>query len=291
MGFDKTVDTRIFGVTIQVTDLGMTMGDSSGGTFTRRDNPLRGTLLWDRCMYVLHDVAVGGGAIGGSYNVTIQTSAVSSGVNLPVAEALGIGPNSATTIVMDNVHQSPASPLPTRVFIDQTAGGSTQGITLNCHVIAKQYRGTLGTPGSGTSERILKGFMIRGLSNTVDFSGDEGISADTTFTLGTSGSALGMHRMRLWDTALFWAIAGQTIAGTHDVDIIATVGGVTVSIASTGVAGALNVAGEVRALANNFFGQSPNPSAIIWTETTAGGVSDPRVVMIAKSGRGSLAKR
>ncbi len=44
--------------------------------------------------------------------------------------------------------------------------------------------------------------------------------------------------------------------------------------------------------ANQFYGQCPNPSAMIWTEETGGdGVSDMRIVAIAKSGRGSMAKR
>lgn len=291
MGFDKTVETRIFGLTVQVTDMRLTTGDSSGGTFTSIANPMRGTLLWDRCMYVLQDVAVSGGALGGSYTVTIETDAIVGYTALPIARVSSVGPNSATTLVMDSLHQSPASPLPTHIFIDQTAGGSTQGITLNCHVIAKQYRGFLGSPASNTSERVIQGNMIQGNSSTIDFSGDEGVSADTTFTIGTSGSALGMHRMRLWDHALYWAVSGNTEAGTHDVDIIGTVGGVTVSIASTGTGGALDLADEKVALANNFFGQSPNPTAIIWTEVGAGGVSDFRVVVLAKTGRGSMAKR
>ncbi len=291
MGFDKTKAMKLWEVTTQNSDTRMTTGDSASNTFTRRDNPLRGTLLWDRCMYVLHGVSVGvvGVSSGGSYTITIETDAVAGYTGLPIARASGIGPNSPRTIILDNLHQSPGSPLPTHINIDQTA--SATGIEFSCHAIAKQYRGVLGTAGSKTSERILQGTMIAGRSNTVDFSGDEGVSVDVTFAIGTSGSNLGMHRMRLWDHAFFWGVAGNSVAGTHDVDIIADVGGTTTSIASTGVGGSISAAGEKVALASNFFGQSPNPSAIIWTETTAGGVSDFRVVMMAKSGRGSLAKR
>ena len=289
MGFERTVDQRIWGVTVQNSDLRFVTGDSSGGTSTGRINPLGASLFWDSAMYVLQNVAVAGGATGGTYTITIETDAVVGHTGLPIASVSGVGPNSATTLIMDNLHQSPSSPLPTHMFIDQTATGG--GITLTCDVIARQYRGTLGTPGANTSERVLQGDMIRTVATSVDFSGDEGISDDTTFTFGTSGSSLGMQRMRFWDHALYWAVAGNSIAGTHDVDVTAVVGGVTVSIASTGVGGALNVAGEKLALANNFFGQSPNPTAIIWTETTAGGVSDARVVMLAKSGRGGLATK
>jgi hypothetical protein len=283
-------DAPIWGVTTQNSDLRVTAGYSSGGTFTALNNPLRGTLFWDRCMFVLQNVAVAGGATGGSYTVTIETDAVAGYTGLPIARAADIGPNSATTIVMDNLHQSPSSPLPTHMFIDQTATGG--GITLNCQAVAKQYRGTLGTQGGRTAERVLEGDMIRGNSSGFEVGDDAGISVDVTFDLtGNSGSQLGMHRMRLWDNAMYWAVAGVSIAGTHDIDVVTSVGGATVSIATTGTGGALNVAGEKLALASNFYGQSPNPTAIIWTEVTAGGVSDARVVGIAKGGRGSMGKR
>ncbi len=284
MGWEKVVDAPIWGVTTQNSDVRLTAGYSTGGTFTALKNPMRGTLLWDRCMYVLQNVAVAGGATGGSYTVTIQTDAVVGYTALPIAE-VALGPNSPTTAVMDSLHQSAASPLPTHINIDQTAAGG--GITLNVQVMAKQYRGTLGTPGANTSERIIQGNMLEPSMSDV---GGAGISADATFAIGSSASARGMHRMRQWDNALFW-VNGNTLAGTHDADIVATVGGATVSIASSGTGGALNVSGEKLALANSFYGQCPNPSAIIWTEVTAGGCSDPAVIVLAKSGRGSLAKR
>lgn len=289
MNFGKVVDARIFGVTTQNSDIRMVSGDSSGGTFTGRVNPLKGSLMWDRGMFVLHNVAVAGGATGGSYTITIQTDAIVGYTGMPIARASGVGPNSATTIVMDNLHQSPSTPLPTHIFIDQTATGG--GITLTCDVIAKQYRGVLGSPAVNTAERVIAGNMLRGTSTGSVFADDRGMTEDATFTLGTSGSNLGMHRMRLWDNVMYWAVAGNSIAGTHDVDIVTEVRGVSMSIATTGTGGALNVAGEKLAIANNLYGQSPNPSQIIWTEVTAGGVSDARVVVLAKSGRGSMAKR
>lgn len=288
MAFEKVVSARIWGVTAQNSDLRMTVGDSSGGTFTRRTHPLKGTLLWDRCMYVLQNVSVAGGATGGSYTVTIETDALTGYTGLPIARVT-LGPNSPTTVVMDNLHQSPASPLPTHLNIDQTAAGA---MTLTCDVVAKQYRGTLGTPGANTSERILQGNMLEPSMSNV---GGAGIAADVTFaTDGTSFSGRGMRRMQLWDTALFWGVIGGTNAGTHDIDIVSTIGGATVSIATTGTGGALDIAGDSAshrvAIANSFYGQCPRPSAIIWTQTTAG-VSGPAVVMLAKGGRGSLAKR
>ena len=161
MSFEKVTATRIWGVTNQNSDARLTVGDSSGGTFTRQTNPLRGTLLWDRCMYVLQGVSVAGGATGGSYTVTIQTDAVVGYTGLPIASAT-IGPLTASRVVMDNLHNSPSSPLPTHIFIDQTATGG--GIWFQCHALAKQYRGTLGTPGAQTAERILQGNMLRGVS-------------------------------------------------------------------------------------------------------------------------------
>lgn len=290
MGFDKTVTARIWGVTNQNSDTRITAGDSSGGTFTRQVNPLRGTDLWDDCMYVLQGVSVAGGATGGSYTVTIESDAAVVGyTGLPIARAT-IGPLTARRVVMDNLHNSKASPIPTHIFIDQTAAGG--GIWLQCHALAKQYRGTLGTPGAGTAERILRGTMLRGASHSGGyFTDSRGMTEDATFTLGTSGSDLGLRRMRLWDTVLYWAQAGNSVAGTHDVDIIATVGGATISIATTGTGGALDAANERLAIASNFYGLSPNPSAIIWTEVNAGGISDARVIMMAKSGRGSMAKQ
>lgn len=292
MSFEKVVDQRIWGVTTQVKDTRITTGDSTGGTFTGRVNPLKGSLMWDRGMFVLQNVAVAGGATGGSYTVTIETDAVVGYTGLPIAQASGLGPNSATTVVMDNLHQAPAIPLPTHMYIYQVAAGG--GITLTCDVLAKQYRGTLGTPGASTAERVLQGTMLLG-GAAGPFTDSRGMTEDDTFTLGTSGDARGMHRMRLWDNALFWAVQGVSADGTHDVDIIASVGGATASIASTGTGGALDVAGDSYsyrvALSSNYYGQCPNPTEIIWTETTAGGVSDARIVMIAKGGRGSMAKR
>ena len=293
MGFEKAVAARLFGVTSQgaasAEDLRFTVGDSSGGTFTRRSHPLRGTLFWDRCMYVLQNVAVAEGATGGSYTVTIETDAISGNTGLPIARVT-LGPNSPTTAIMDSLHQSAASPLPTHMFIDQTAAGGA--LTLTCDVIAKQYRGVYGG-GANTAERILQGTLLRGTSSRGIFADDKGFEADETFTFGTSGiNSLGMHRLRLWDQAMFWVTAGAAVDGTVDVDIVATVGGNTVSIASTGVGGALTTAGQKLALANNFYGQCPNPTQIIWTEVTGtNGVSDPAIVVLAKGGRGSMAKR
>jgi len=287
MGFDKVKETRIFGVTTQNSDVRLSIGDSSAGTFTRFTNPLRGTILWDHCMYVLTGVAVAGGATGGSYTVTLQTDALSGYTGLPIASAT-LGPNSLARIVMDNLHNSSSSPLPTHLFIDQTATGG--GISLQCHALAEQYRGAFGTAISRTSERVIQGNLIRGTSTGGQFASDRGFVADATVTLGTSGTNLGMARLRLWDTVHYWVVAGNSLSGTHDVNIVGRVGGNTTIIATTGAAGALTAAGQKLAIASNFYGQSPNPTQIIWDTVGAGGVSDARVVVLAKSGRGSLAK-
>lgn len=286
MAFDKTYNVRIWGVTNQNADVRMTAGDSSGGTFTRQANPLRGTLCWDSCMFVLQGVSVAGGATGGSYTVTIETDAISGYTGLPIARAT-IGPLTARRVVMDNLHNSSGSPLPTHINIDQTATGG--GIWLQAWAIAKQYRGTLGTPAGSNAERVITGTMLRG-TNAGGFADSRGMTEDATFTLGTTGTALGMHRLRLWDRVFYWAQAGNSVAGTHDVDIVSTVGGATFSVASTGTGGLLDAANERVAIPSNFYGASPNPTAIIWTEVSAGGVSDARVIVMAKSGRGSMAK-
>ena len=292
MAFSKVVETRLWGVTTQNSDTRLTMGDSAAGTFTVRANPLRGTLVWDDCVYVLTGVAVAGGATGGSYTVTIETDAVVGYTGLPIARVVGIGPNSPAQIVLTNMHNSPGSPLPTHINIDQTATGG--GITLQCYAFAKQYRGTLGTPGIGSAERVIQGTLFRGASFTGGaFTDGRGMTEDATFVVGTSCSDLGMRRIRLWDRAFYWAQAGNSVAGTHNVDIIATIGGATFSVAgtTTGTAGVLDAANERLPLFSNLCGASPNPSHIIWTEVTAGGVSDARVIVLAKTGRGSMAKQ
>jgi hypothetical protein len=289
MSFDKTVSTRIWGVTNQNADLRTTAGDSSAGTFTRIINPLKGSLMWDQAVFVLQGVSVAGGATGGSYTITIQTDAVVGYTALPIARVTGVGPLTKATVVMDNLHKSPASPLPTHIFIDQTATGG--GIWFQCHVIAKQYRGSFGTAGVNTAERILQGNLLRGASFPGgNFTDGKGMVADSTFTLGTSGTKLGMDRLRLWDNALYWFVAGNSLSGTHDCNIIGKAGGVSFTIATSGTAGAMTAAGDKVAIASNLYGQSPNPTQIIWDVVSAGGVSDARIVVLAKSGRGGLAK-
>ena len=287
MAFDKVKEVRLWGVTNQNSDIRLTAGDSSAGTFTGQPNHLRGTLFWDDCLYVLQGVSVAGGATGGSYTITVQTDAVMGYTGLPIARAT-IGPLTPRTVVMSNLHNCKGSPLPTHLFIDQTATGG--GIWLQGFAMAKQYRGTLGTPGMRTSERIIQGNMIRGTSTGGAFASDRGVVADATFTLGTTGSTMGMHRMRDWDAANYWFVAGNSLSGTHDCTIVGRIGGTTFAIASSGVAGAMTAAGDKIAIASNVSGQSPNPTQIIWDVVSAGGVSDFRVVVIAKTGRGSMAK-
>ena len=103
--------------------------------------------------------------------------------------------------------------------------------------------------------------------------------------------SIGMGRMRLWDNAMFWAIAGSTLTGTWEVDIVGTVGGRTVTIATSGTTGNIAATGDKFALANAAYGQCVNPTRIIVTEVSAGTINALEVIGIAKSGRGSLAKR
>lgn len=287
MAFDKVKEVRLWGVTDQNSDVRLTIGDSSGGTFTGRPNPLRGTLVWDDCFYVLHGVSAEGGATGGSYTVTIQTDAVVGNTGLPIAEAI-IGPNTARTVVMRNLHNSPGSPLPTHIFIDQTATGG--GLDFQCFAIAKQYRGV----GTGNSERVIQGNLVRGASFTGGaFVSGKGFVADETVTLGTSSTTLGLNRMREWDRAFYWVRAGNSVSGTHNVYLVATVGGTTFTFAGTTTTvatGVLDAANERLAIASLIGGISPNPTHIIWDVVSAGGVSDARVIVLAKTGRGSMAK-
>lgn len=293
MAFSKVVEGRLFGITTQFTDTRMPVGDSASGTHTKIVNPFRGTLLWDDMFYVLHGVSVGGGATGGSFTVTIQTDAVKGYTGLPIAIAV-LGPLSKTTVVMDNMHGSPGSPLPTHCFIDQgvASAGATQAVQFQCYAMAKQYRGTLGTPGMNTSERIIQGNLVRGDSSGKYFgtTDDTGVSVDATFTLGTSGSDMGMRRIRQWDRAFYWQVSHGAVAGTWDFDVFGYFAGATFSIATTGTTGNMATAGQKLPIRSNIGGQSPNPYQVCWTEVTAGGVSTCRTVVLAKTGRGSQAK-
>lgn len=285
LSFGKVLDVRIAGFTAINSTQRVKLGDYSGataGTATVGANPLRGTLYWDDCMYVITKASVAGGATGGSYTITIETDALSGALGytgLPIA-SVTIGPNSTATggIVIDNTHNSKGSPVPTHIQVTQ---GATGVCTFDVHAIAKQYRGVLGTAGNKTSERILSGSIMKSVPN---------LTTAMTYYIGTTDTDLGMGRMRLWDSAMFWAVAGSTITGTWDVDLIGKVGGVTTTLASTGTAGTLTTIGDKKVLANNFYGQCANPVQLIVTEVGAGGIAGLDVVGIAKSGRGSMAK-
>lgn len=289
LGFDKVKEHRMWGVTNQNSSTRLTIGDSTGGTFTAKSNPLRGTLVWDDCLYVLHGVSVAGGATGGSYTITVETDALSGYTGLPIARALLVGPLTKTTVVMENLHASPGSPLPTHVNINQVATGG--GIWFQMHAIAKQYRGTLSTPG-GTAERVIQGTMLRG-NSAGGFASDAGIAASATFTLGTTGSKVSLDKMRLWDRSFFWVQTGVSLSGTHDVNIVTkslSLAGKTFTIASTGSTGNVSVASTRTAIRSTVGGLGPSPTQILWQVVSAGGVSDARVIVLAKSGRGTLAK-
>lgn len=287
LNFGKVKEVRLWGVTAQFNDVRLPIGDSAGNAHTSRPNPLRGTLFWDRCTYVLSGVSVNGGATGGSFTVTIETDAIRGYTALPIAR-VRLGPNSTGRIVMDSLHRSAASPLPTHLNIDSTiTAGSTQALSFAVHAFAKQYRGVLGTAGSGSAERVLQGSMA-GDQRATSTGGD--FTADTTLFVGTTDTAIGMGRMRLWDNAMFWAIAGSTVTGSWEVDVVATTNGGTVTIATTGTTGNITTTGDKFALANAMYGQALNPSRIIVTEVGAGTINGLEVVGLAKSGRGSLAK-
>lgn len=287
MNFGKVKEMRLWGVTAQFSDVRMPIGDSAAGTHTSFANPLRGTLFWDRCMYVLSGVTVNGGATGGSFTVTIETDAIRGYTALPIAR-VRLGPNSTGRIVMDSLHRSAGSPMPTHLeILDTITAGATQALSFQVHALAKQYRGVLGTAGAATSERILQG-SLAGNQAATSTAGD--FTTDTTLVVGTTDTAIGMNRMRLWDHAMFWAIAGSTVTGTWEVDIVGTCAGGTFTIATSGTTGNISATGNKFALANATYGQAVNPTRIIVTEVSAGTINALEVVGIAKSGRGSLAK-
>lgn len=287
MNFGKVVEARLWGVTSQFSDVRMPIGDSVSDTHTSFRNPLRGTLFWDRCTYVLTGVTVNGGATGGSYTVTIETDALRGYTALPIAR-VRLGPNSTGRIVMDSLHRSAGSPLPTHLNIEDTiTAGATQALSFQVYAIAKQYRGVLGTRGNATSERVLQG-SLAGNQAATSAAGD--FTADTTLVLGRTDTNIGMGRMKLWDNAMFWAIAGSTVTGTWEVDIVGRIGGFTVSMATSGTTGNISAVGNKFALANSMYGQAILPTHVIVTEVSAGTINALEVIGIAKSGRGSMSK-
>lgn len=288
LNFSKVVEAQLWGVTAQIADVRMPIGFSAGSTHTSKMNPLRGTLFWDQCVYILSGVSVNGGATGGSFTVTVETDALKGYTALPIAR-VRLGPNSTGRIVMDSLHRSSGSPLPTHLNIDSTLGapGNTQTVSLAVHVVAKQYRGVLGTQGQGTAERVLQGSLAGDQRATVTL-GD--FTDDTTLVLGRTDTNIGMGRMRLWDNAMFWAVAGSTVSGTWEVDVVGTCAGGTVTIATTGTTGNISATGNKFALANAMYGQAITPTHVIVTEVSAGTINALDVVGIAKSGRGSMGK-
>lgn len=291
MAFDKVVEARAWGVTNQNSTTRLTMGDSTGGTFTAQSNLLRGSLVWDECQIVLTGVSVAGGATGGSYTITVDTDALIGYTGLPVMGVSAIGPNTRGRIVLTNLHRSMGAVLPTHLNVTQDAAGG--GIWFQAFVLAKRYRGSLPTPSAKTAERVIQGTAIRGASYAGGpFTSGAGFGANQTVAVGNSLSRMGLDRMRMWDRAFYWAVAGNSISGTHDVAVLSTVNGLTFTIASTvgSHLGPLSAAGEKLPLVSNFGGASPNYTHMIWTVVSAGGVSDARLVVCAKTGRGSIVK-
>lgn len=289
MSYEKVVYGRLCGVSVQDSTVLLPVGGQSGGTgVLSPPNLMSGALMWDRACYILTGVAVAGGATGGSYTVQLVSSAISGYTELPVCNTVTLGPNSPVRTVLTNSHNSPCTLMPTHLRITQTATGG--GLDLQLIAMGKQYRGSARNK-RGMGSRV----QVSRLYSTNAAYGGLGLSVDTTVAMTAGGASAnfgGLDAMALWDNAIYYVIAGETIAGTHDVDVIGTLtDGVTYQIATTGTGGALNVAQEKLPLTNNFFGASPRPSHIIWTEVNAGGVSDSHVIVIAKSGRGSASGR
>jgi hypothetical protein len=282
MAYEKVVEARIWDIN-GVSD--STRQTSAGAisqvpALTAAAHPMRGAKFWDRAVFVVNGVSLGGDT--GTY--TIQLEGTVNGVTgLPIS-SLQVDADTAPTAVMDNLHDAPGTIIPDAITITEDLDAGT-GLFCEVHVAAKQYRGSLrNSPnGAGTKQRSIEGFMFQ---SGRDLASDN-LNGDVTMTLGTSGNAMGLDRMRLWDNAQYWVVNGETTASTYTTEIVGEIGGATHTIVS--VAG-LNAAGEKLALAGNMHGASPNPTQIIFTETGASdGLSDVRVIVAAKSGRGTLA--
>jgi hypothetical protein len=299
MAYEKVKHERLFGYTGQGTlDAIQPVGDSSGGTFTQRANPMSGTDFWDSCMYVVHGVSVAGGATAGSFAITV-VGTVDGVTGLPIAEVSGLGTNSSTSLTVVNLHNSPSSILPAGVIVQDRAAAAAGTVSFQLWCLAKQYRGS---GRKWTKDRTVSGTLFRSNTHltTPIVNGDDTIDLSVT---GASGNFQGLDAIRLWDNALYWfthtGIYGVTGSSSiYRGDIVGaignTTGGNTITIATATGLGQLSdapgVIGEKLAMAQEHFGISPRPDSIILTETTAGtGLSGVRVLVAAKTGRGTLA--
>ena len=265
--------------------------DLNGSTFT--PNPFSGTLFWDTMQYWLTGVSL---AEACSYTVVVETDAIDGYTGLPIAGVSLSTAGSTGFVRIPNLHGVRCSPVPTHVNVIRTnAIAGTSEITFKLWGMGKASRGSLSTSGGKGkgSDHVLQGDIFRtGRALSVD-----ALAVDSRFTLtttGASGSFQGLNKMAQWDNAMFWLVGGFTWNGAWQAHIAGTIDGVTYIMAET-IAKKLNGTSDAAShpwpkvpLFNYYGGIAQRPTELIITEVdvTAVGISDTRVVMIAKSNRG-----
>jgi len=282
MSYEKVSVQNIYTFADQDSDIRMPVGGASASQ-TATHSRFVGDKLWNNCVYTLNNFGIGGGATGGSYSLTVE--GLIDGVTVGIARVTGLGPNSVTTQILDNLFQSPGGPTPIGVSLVQvSAGGTFNGVV---SAIGKTYRGVLPS-GPRDSFRVAEGVLMT----------YAGLAADITTDLianpaagGTFGSNGALNRLYLWDAAYYCIEIGLGLTGTWDIDIIGEINGATVTLARTGTGGSISATedGTNLPLANQFYGCCVRPTQIIVTEETDGGISFS-VHAMAKANRGQRHK-
>lgn len=269
---DKITHARLFEVAVQPTDttvirLAGKSGSEGQSTFT---NPFGGAVkIWDRACPM-----IGFSANAGSHTVTLYGRV--NGMTYPIAAWVGV-----TALVgnfpMDILTHTPYMPTPQFIEIDETANGD---ISLTVDMAAKTYRGfypARSRGGDKTIEGALIGQTIVTVSATHNLSANPAAAAG-----GASGAGFrGLEKIYMWDAACFYYETIATTNGSWTVSIIGRINGVTVEVArAAGINGATKGAFQ-----NLFYGSVPCPTAIIFTEDSAGTWTG-KIDFIAKAGRG-----
>lgn len=269
---DKITHARLFEVAVQPTDtttirLAGKSGSEGQSTFT---NPFgAGPKIWDRIAYF-----IGFSANAGSH--TINLYGMVNGTSYPIAAWVGV---TAVTGYwpMDNLTNTPYTPAPQFIEIDETANGD---ISLTVDAVGKSYRGFYPARAKG-GDRAIEGALLG--QTIVTVSATHNLSSNPAAAAGgASGAAFrGLDKIYMWDAACFYYETIATTNGSWTVTIIGTVNGVTVPIArAAGINGATK-----GAFRSYFYGAVPCPTGIIFTEDSAGTWTG-KIDFIAKAGRG-----
>ena len=267
---DKVTHARLFEVDVQPTDttvirLAGKSGTEGASTF---GNPFMGPRLWDRMALM-----IGYSANAGSHTVRLYGTV--NGTTYPIAHR--ISADETGYHPMDILTHTPYMPAPQFIEIDETANGD---ISLTVDAVGKSYRGFYPARAKGGDRSIegaLLGQTIVTVSATHNLSSNPAAAAG-----GASGAAFrGLDKIYMWDAACFYYETIATTSGSWTVSLVSKINGTTVVVSkATGINGATKGAFQ-----NQFYGAVPAPTAIIFTEDSAGTWTG-KIDFIAKAGRG-----